>query len=130
MRLDDKRPALNHGGGVPPTQSTSSRAMQVVAKAVALIGGVVLLVSALALSLIFFAALIVVGVLIGGYLWWKTRELRKEIRTQFESVRPVHADRSKGSAMDDGIIEGEILGRGAPDETQSARNPPSFRTLE
>ena len=129
MRFDDKRPELNHHG-VRPTRGTSSRAMEVVAKTVALIGGAVLLVSALALSLIFFAVLIVVGVLIGGYLWWKTRDLRKQVRTQFESTAPFQTDRGKGETMEGEIIEGEIVGRGAPDEAQSSDEPPSHRTLK
>lgn len=129
MRFDDKRPELSHSG-VPPT-GTPSRAMQVVAKAVALIGGGILIVSALALSLIFFAVLIVVGVLIGGYLWWKTRELRKQVRTHFESTTSFQtdrgADRGKGEVIEGEIIEGEIVGRGAPDKDDE---PPSFRELK
>ena len=114
MRFDDKRTELNHGGVAP----TSSRAMQVVAKVAAVIGGAILIVSALAISLIFFAVLIVVGVLFGGYLWWKTRELRKQIRTQLE-----------GEIIEGECIEGEIVGRGAPDETRPGESA-SFRSLK
>lgn len=133
MRFDDKRPELSHGG-VPPA-GTPSRAMQVVAKAIALIGGAILIVSALALSLIFFAVLIVAGVLIGGYLWWKTRELRKQVRTQFESSAPFQTDRGRGEAMkgeiiEGEIIEGEIVGRGTPEDARPVNDPASHRTLE
>jgi hypothetical protein len=104
--------------------------MQVVAKAAAVIGGAILIVSALALSLVFFAVLIVVGVLVGGYLWWKTRELRKQIRTQLESTSPFHTDRGKGETLEGEIIEGEIVGRGAPDETRPAGESGSYRSLK
>ena len=42
----------------------------------------VLLVVAFMFSLLVFAILATVGVLVWGYLWWKTRELRKQMREQ------------------------------------------------
>ena len=44
------------------------------------VSAAVLLVVAFMFSLLVFAILATVGVLVWGYLWWKTRELRKQMR--------------------------------------------------
>ena len=62
----------------------------------------------LALGLMFSAVLLVAGVVIGlfvwGYLWWKTRELRRAMR----AARATAAHRSPPPAGGD-IIEGEAV---------------------
>ena len=52
-------------------------------KTIAVAGAGIVLVSAIAISIVFFAVAIVFLVGVGGYLWWKTRHLRKQMRTQF-----------------------------------------------
>ena len=52
------------------------------------------LVMAFMLSLLVFAFVAAIGLMLGGYLWWKTRELRKQMR-----------DRPQGGR----IIEGEVI---------------------
>lgn len=42
--------------------------------------GAVLMVAAFMFSLLVFAVALAGGLLVGGYLWWKTRELRKQMR--------------------------------------------------
>lgn len=49
-------------------------------KVLAAAGGVVLLVAALAFSLALFTAAVAGGLVLWGYLWWKTRKLRKHLR--------------------------------------------------
>jgi hypothetical protein len=88
MQFDQKRPELEYRGGVKP------RAKELLVKVAAVTGGAVMLLSALALSIVFFAGLLMVVLVGGGYLWWKTRELRKQLRTQ--------------SAHDD-VIEGVVV---------------------
>jgi len=53
---------------------------------------VVLLVGAFVASVFVFAIVATAVLLVGGYLWWKTRELRRQLRAQ------------KGR-----VIEGEVV---------------------
>jgi len=53
---------------------------------------VVLLVGAFVVSVFVFAIVATAVLLVGGYLWWKTRELRRQLRAQ------------KGR-----VIEGEVV---------------------
>jgi hypothetical protein len=59
--------------------------------------GAIVLVTAAMLSLIVLAVLFGVGLIVVGYLWWKTRELRRQARTfgddgQIVDVEVVHRD--------------------------------------
>ena len=66
------------------------------------------LVIAFMLSLLVFAVVAAIGLMVGGYLWWKTRELRKQMRDRPQDGR---------------IIEGEVIRDSAtPDPAQ----PPSL----
>ena len=47
-----------------------------------------MLVLAFTFSLVLFAVLAVVALIGGGWLWWKTRHLRKELRAARSRVRP------------------------------------------
>ncbi len=49
-------------------------------KALTLVLGAVVLVGAFMFSVLVFAAAAILGTMIGGYVWWKTRELRKQMR--------------------------------------------------
>ena len=62
------------------------------------VAGVVVIAGALALSLVVFIAVASAAVVVGGYLWWKTRDLRKRMR---ESPRK----HFRGGR----IIEGEVI---------------------
>jgi Flp pilus assembly protein TadB len=64
--------------------------------------GAVLLIAAFMVSLVVFAIAVAAAVLVGGYLWWKTRELRRRMR-----------ERPPGGR----VIEGEVMRDDAPDET-------------
>lgn len=55
---------------------------------VGVVVGAVTLVLAFAFSVFVFAILATVGVIAGGWLWWKTRHVRKEIREAQARVRP------------------------------------------
>ncbi|OGS98338.1 MAG: hypothetical protein A3K04_02665 [Gallionellales bacterium RBG_16_56_9] len=49
---------------------------------------------ALMFSVLIFVAVLTIGVMAWGYLWWKTRDLRKQMR-----MHP----------LCDGVIKGEII---------------------
>ena len=97
MSSFEERPRLGYRGSV------GSRANAVVMKTLAVITGGVVLASAFLLSLVFFAVAFAVVVIGGGYLWWKTRELRKRMRAQMEAAQVRHP---QGTAFTGNVIEG------------------------
>lgn len=70
---------------------------------------------ALTFSVLFFAVVVAVGVVIGGFLWWKTRDMRKmmrEAQAQAQAQAQARAGESprRGSTRAEGIvIEGEVV---------------------
>ena len=54
--------------------------------------GAVLLVVAFMFSLLVFAILVTVGLLVWSYLWWKTRELRRQIRERPPGGRVIEGE--------------------------------------
>jgi len=84
MLSKTKRLSVN-GSYPPPAQGLMGR---IVTSAAA----VVLLVGAFVVSVFVFAIVATAVLLVGGYLWWKTRELRRQLRAQ------------KGR-----VIEGEVV---------------------
>ena len=59
---------------------------------------------ALMFSVVFFAVVVTVGVVAWGYLWWKTRALRKQMRE--------HPPAGRGDARGEAqglVIEGEVI---------------------
>jgi hypothetical protein len=95
MNLDEPRARIGHQGGA------ISRAKQLALKSLLVVGGAVMLASAFVLSLAFLAIGLVVVLTVGGYLWWQTRELRKQMRTRMEA----HSHSQPGGR----IIEGEVV---------------------
>ncbi len=96
MQFDQGPQRLGYRGSV------GSRAGDVLVKVVAVTAGIVLLMSAFVLSLVFFAVAFTVVLVAGGYLWWKTRDLRKQMRAQMqEQMQPRRSD--------DDVIEGVVI---------------------
>ena len=60
------------------------------------------LVLAFMLSLLIFAALVAIALLAGGYLWWKTRALRRQMRHRTPRGR---------------VIDGEVIRDVEPRDT-------------
>jgi len=100
MYPDEPR-ALGHQG------SAISRAKQLALKAVLVVAGAVTLVSAFVMSLVFAAIGLVVMLTVGGFLWWKTRELRAQMRARMQHWSARGADGR--------VIEGEVL---SPENTR------------
>jgi Flp pilus assembly protein TadB len=76
--------------------------------ALAIAGGVVLLAGAVVFSVVLLAVAAVAGVLVGGYLWWKTRSLRRQLREQAET-HPGAGSQPGGSPRDGTVIEGDFV---------------------
>jgi Flp pilus assembly protein TadB len=73
-------------------------------KLVALLVTVALVGVVLMFSAVLLVVIAIVGTLAWAFLWWKSRELRKQMR-EFSS-RTVAREQSTG---DDGVFEGEVI---------------------
>src|SRR5687768_1918298 len=93
MRLDEPRAQIGYRG------SAISRAKHLALKGVLVIGGALTLASAFVVSLVFVAIGMAVVLTVGGYLWWQTRELRRQMHARMQEQ-----PRSTGR-----IIEGEVI---------------------
>ena len=61
-------------------------------KAVAMVGGAVVLVLGLMFSLILLALVALVGLAAWGYFWWKTRDLRRLMRERVPPGQVIDGD--------------------------------------
>lgn len=86
MQGNDERYRLNGAGAAP----VAGR----VGKALATAAGIVLVAAGFLLSLLAFAAVATIGLLGALYLWWRTRELRRQMGNHPPGGR---------------VIEGEII---------------------
>jgi hypothetical protein len=95
MHLDEPRARIGYRG------SAIFRAKNLALKALLVVAGAVTLVSAFVVSLVLVAIGLAVVLTIGGYLWWKTREVRRQLRERMQGqLQP----RSGGE-----VIEGEVI---------------------
>jgi hypothetical protein len=67
------------------------------------VGAALMLASAFVLSLVVLAIGLAVVVIGGGYLWWQTRELRKQLRERMQA-QPHSQGRRVGE-----VYEGEVV---------------------
>jgi uncharacterized protein HemX len=85
------------------------------AKLFAALAGVVLLVLGLMFSVVIIAVAIAFGLVIWGWMWWKTRALRQQMREQMEAR--MAAGEGASAPYSDGeepqssgrVIEGEVI---------------------
>ncbi|MBU0621646.1 MAG: hypothetical protein KJ795_07350 [Gammaproteobacteria bacterium] len=82
-------------------------------KVAALVVTAVLVVLALMFSAVVLAVIFVLGAIASGYLWWKTREVRKQMRAY--SSQAAEVERQPG---DDAVFEGEVIRVVEPDEVR------------
>lgn len=70
-------------------------------------------------SMVAFAAVAAVGLVVWGWLWWKTRELRKQMRSA--RTHPPGGPHPPGGL----VLEGEVIRevRGDDDAPESGRGP-------
>lgn len=54
------------------------------ARVIAIIAGAALFVGAFVISIAFFAVALAIGLIVGGYFFWKTRHLRKQARQPYD----------------------------------------------
>jgi len=95
MHLDEPRARISYRGGA------ISRAKLAAVKVLVVLGGALTLASAFVVSLVFVAIGLAIVLTFGGYLWWKTRELRRQMRARMQ-------EQSQPWSAGD-FIEGEVI---------------------
>ena len=98
---------INYGPNLPGEAPGPFR------KVAALVVTTVLLVLALMFSAVVLAIIFAVGAMAWGYLWWKTREVRKQMRTFSSQAAEVERQ-----PVDDAVFEGEVIRVVEPDEVR------------
>jgi O-antigen/teichoic acid export membrane protein len=93
MHSDEPRARIGYRG------SAVSRAKNLALKSFVVLGSVLMLASAFVLSVVFLAIGLAVVLGVGGYLWWQTRDLRKQMRARMQEP-----PQSAGQ-----VIEGEFV---------------------
>lgn len=95
-------PQLGYGNGRRRGSSSGllARVLQVAAGALVLIG-------AIAISIAVFAVVLAGALIAGGYLWWKTRHVRRQLQAAAAASRDQPSARPDFSGGD--VIEGEVI---------------------
>ena len=84
------------------------------AKLAAFVLSAAFMVLAFMFSLVALAVVAVVGVALGGWLWWKTRTLRKQMQQMREAQQM--GQRQEQPMRNDQVIEGEFIREVPPDQ--------------
>jgi ABC-type bacteriocin/lantibiotic exporter with double-glycine peptidase domain len=84
---------------------TSARPPSLLHKVAALIVTATLVGLVLMFSVVLFAIIVVVGMIAWAYLWWRTRELRKQMR---DFVPPPGAEQEQKVGEEE-VFEGEVI---------------------
>lgn len=95
MGTDEKQSRLT-GNGAP----FRAHSRGLLGRLLMFTAGAVLLVAVFMASLLLFAVVLMGGLLVGGYLWWKTRDLRRQMREQMRA-RPTGGRVIEGDAIRD-----------------------------
>ena len=83
-------------------------------RAVALAAGGVVLLAGLFVSAMVFSVLLVVGLVAGGWFWWKTRDLRRALGERLAQMQGLQAGTQAGAAAGGASGHPADLVRGSP----------------
>lgn len=87
MRTDEEQPRL-----IGTDARLSLNASGLLGKVLTFAAGAVLLLVAFMFSLLVFAVVVTGALLVWGYLWWKTRELRRQMRERPPGGRVIEGE--------------------------------------
>lgn len=88
------------------------RSAGLLGRVLALIAGGMILVAGLFVSVLVFSLLLVVGVVAGGWFWWKTRDLRKDLRERMAQMQRMQAGRAPDDPVRDSaaeVLDGDFI---------------------
>ena len=77
----------------------TTKSSSLLSKVAKIVVSIVLIGLALMFSVLLFVVILVVGAMAWGYVWWRTRDLRKQMRQYSPSDVVVEGD----------VIEGEVI---------------------
>lgn len=89
--------------------NTSTNSPSLLRKMVAFVATVALIALALMFSLVVIAVILVVGAIAWAYLWWNTRELRKQMRNYPPRGVVMEGEVVEGEVTRGQVIEGEVI---------------------
>lgn len=122
----DDRPRLG-----PGQRSRPGSAPGLLSRIAGIALGTVVLAASLLVSAVVFAVLLVGAVVGGGYLWWRTRDLRRQVKESMRAAAEGRAPPGPGDgagwrgaprADEDRVIEGDYIR-----EVEPSRGPESPR---
>ena len=79
---------------------------------VAVIVSIVLMVAGFMFSVVAFGVIAILALVIGGWFWWKTRAIRRQMREQMQDISQAMAEGRREAAQaaaDEHAIEGEFV---------------------
>ena len=104
--MNDERPRLTASG----MQFRVSAPGGFFGKLVAVVLGTAVLAAAFVFSIVLLVVLLAGGLIFGGYLWWKTRDLRKQLRAQQQIWAQQRAAQAEAQSPQAGqVYEGEVI---------------------
>ena len=106
MHDDQGQPKLDYRGTQAP------RSTGLLAKALSVVLGGAVLVGGFIVSIAFFAIALAFVVVVGAYLWWRTRDLRRHMREQMQGGAGMREPRRADDTRNGGdVIEGVVISR-------------------
>jgi Flp pilus assembly protein TadB len=106
MQFDKQQERLKQGGA-----TLRLGPQNLLAKVLVVVLGAALLVVGFAVSLVILAVVLGAGFVIGGFVWWKTRDLRKRLRGQAMREQQMHEQqvyKRPGQRTDNGEIVEDV----------------------
>ena len=94
----------------------SRRSSGLLARILTVATGALVLIGAIAVSIVVFAIALVVILGVGIYLWWNTRKVRQHLREQMAAQTQTQPPPPRFN--DDNVIEGEVIKK---DESETSR---------
>lgn len=88
---------------------TSARPPSLLRKTAVIIGAAAVAGLMLIASAVLLGVVVIIGLLASAYLWWKTRELRKQMRNFPPRGAAMGSEASKGEVFEGEVIEGEVI---------------------
>lgn len=74
-------------GPVPASPPAGAIASRWIGRVLGIVVGTAIAIGALFVSVVAFSVVLVVGVVVGGWLWWRTREVRRRFREEVAKMQ-------------------------------------------